>query len=78
MYLHYMFISKYFNLSLYIYVYMYILIHIHIHIYIYIYIYLYMYIYTYIYIGEHNNGVHDIAWSPVTGRSYHLIITPIP
>jgi nucleoporin SEH1 len=26
-------------------------------------------------LGEHNNVVHDIAWAPVMGRSYHLIAT---
>lgn len=25
--------------------------------------------------GEHNGVVHDIAWAPVMGRSYHLIAT---
>lgn len=26
-------------------------------------------------LGEHNGVVHDIAWAPVMGRSYHLIAT---
>lgn len=26
-------------------------------------------------LGEHNNPVHDIAWAPAMGRSYHLIAT---
>lgn len=26
-------------------------------------------------VGEHNGVVHDIAWAPVMGRSYHLIAT---
>ena len=26
-------------------------------------------------LGEHNGVVHDVAWAPVMGRSYHLIAT---
>jgi hypothetical protein len=26
-------------------------------------------------LGEHTNVVHDIAWAPAMGRSYHLIAT---
>lgn len=26
-------------------------------------------------LGEHLNPVHDIAWAPAMGRSYHLIAT---
>ena len=26
-------------------------------------------------LGEHNSPVHDIAWAPAMGRSYHLIAT---
>lgn len=26
-------------------------------------------------LGEHQNPVHDIAWAPAMGRSYHQIAT---
>lgn len=26
-------------------------------------------------LGDHNNAVHDVAWAPAMGRSYHLIAT---